>query len=130
MHILAASILLASVALADGDRHWLARAEGSIRGQAAAGPIDAAIAAIARHNPDVILLDVVLPKGDGFTFCRRLKIDAATRLTPVIMVTALTDRESRISGRQAGAMRQESDARGLASGLGARDCGGPSRLRP
>ena len=65
--------------------------------------IDAAIAAIARHNPDVILLDVVLPKGDGFTFCRRLKIDAATRLTPVIMVTALTDRESRISGRQAGA---------------------------
>jgi putative two-component system response regulator len=65
--------------------------------------IDAAIAAIARHNPDVILLDVVLPKGDGFTFCRRLKNDAATRLTPVIMVTALTDRESRISGRQAGA---------------------------
>ena len=65
--------------------------------------IDAAIAAIARHNPDVILLDVVLPKGDGFTLCRRLKIDAATRLTPVIMVTALTDRESRIRGRQAGA---------------------------
>lgn len=65
--------------------------------------IDAAIAAIARQNPDVILLDVVLPKGDGFTFCRRLKIDAATRLTPVIMITALTDRESRIKGREAGA---------------------------
>jgi putative two-component system response regulator len=68
-----------------------------------AGDIDAAITAIARHNPDVILLDVVLPNGDGFTLCRRLKIDAATRLTPVIMVTALTDRESRIKGRQAGA---------------------------
>jgi putative two-component system response regulator len=65
--------------------------------------IDAAISAIARHNPDVILLDVVLPTGDGFTFCRRLKIDPATRLTPVILVTALTDRESRIKGRQAGA---------------------------
>ena len=65
--------------------------------------VDAAIAAIARHNPDVILLDVVLPKGDGFTLCRRLKIDAATRLTPVIMVTALTDRDSRIKGREAGA---------------------------
>lgn len=65
--------------------------------------IDVAITAIARHNPDVILLDVVLPKGDGFTLCRRLKIDTATRLTPVIMVTALTDRESRIRGRQAGA---------------------------
>ena len=68
-----------------------------------AGDIDAAIAAIARHNPDVILLDVVLPQVDGFMFCRRLKNDAATRLTPVIMVTALTDRESRIKGREAGA---------------------------
>ena len=65
--------------------------------------IDAALAAVARHNPDVIVLDVVLPSGDGFTLCRRLKIDAATRLTPVILVTALTDRESRIKGRQAGA---------------------------
>lgn len=65
--------------------------------------VDAAIGAIARHNPDVILLDVVLPEGDGFTLCRRLKNDAATRLTPIIMVTALTDRESRIRGRQAGA---------------------------
>jgi putative two-component system response regulator len=68
-----------------------------------AGDADAAIVAIARRNPDVILLDVVLPKGDGFTLCRRLKIDSATRLIPVIMVTALTDRESRIKGRQAGA---------------------------
>jgi putative two-component system response regulator len=68
-----------------------------------AGDIDAAMAAIGRHHPDVILLDVVLPGGDGFSFCRRLKADAATRLTPVIMVTALGDRESRISGRQAGA---------------------------
>ena len=68
-----------------------------------AGDIDAAMAAIGRHNPDVILLDVVLPGGDGFTFCRRLKADAATRLTPVIMVTALGDRDSRIRGREAGA---------------------------
>src|SRR5687768_8096897 len=68
-----------------------------------AGDTDAATAAIARHNPDVILLDVVLPRDDGFAFCQRLKIDAATRLTPVIMVTALTDRASRIKGREAGA---------------------------
>ena len=53
--------------------------------------IDAALAAVARHNPDVILLDVVRPGGDGFTLCRRLKIDAATRLT---LVTALADREN------------------------------------
>jgi putative two-component system response regulator len=68
-----------------------------------AGDVDAAVAAIARRNPDVIVLDVVLPNGDGFTFCRRLKADPATRLTPVIMVTALSDRDSRIKGREAGA---------------------------
>ena len=57
MNILAASILLASVALADGDRLWLARADGSTRGQAAAGPVDAAIAAYERaaaEQPDSI----------------------------------------------------------------------------
>jgi putative two-component system response regulator len=59
--------------------------------------------AIDRENPDVILLDVVLPDLDGFTICRRLKDDAATRLTPVILVTGRTDRQSRIEGRLAGA---------------------------
>lgn len=58
---------------------------------------------VASYNPDVILLDVVFPGADGFTFCQDLKRDAATRLTPVILVTGLTDRESRIKGRQAGA---------------------------
>ena len=67
------------------------------------GDAGAATGAIARVNPDVIVLDVMLPHTDGFTFCRRLKADAATRLTPVIMVTALTDRDSRIKGREAGA---------------------------
>jgi putative two-component system response regulator len=62
-----------------------------------------ALAAVASHNPDVILLDVVFPGSDGFTLCQRLKRDPATRLTPVILVTGLIDRESRIKGRQAGA---------------------------
>jgi putative two-component system response regulator len=53
--------------------------------------------------PDVILLDVVLPDGDGFSICRRLKDNASTRLTPVILVTGLGDRDSRIRGRLAGA---------------------------
>lgn len=68
-----------------------------------AADADSALAAIAFHNPDVILLDVVLPGGDGFTLCRRLKNDTATRLTPIVLVTGLTDRESRIKGREAGA---------------------------
>jgi putative two-component system response regulator len=68
-----------------------------------AADIDAASTTIALRNPDVILLDVVLPNGDGFSLCRRLKADPATRLTPIIMITALSDRESRIKGREAGA---------------------------
>jgi len=61
------------------------------------------LAAVASHNPDVVLLDVMLPGGNGFTICQHLKQDVATRLTPVILVTGMTDRESRIRGRQAGA---------------------------
>jgi len=62
-----------------------------------------ALEAVARHQPDVILLDVVFPGGDGFALCQTLKRDAVTRLTPVILVTGFTDRESRIKGRRAGA---------------------------
>jgi putative two-component system response regulator len=62
-----------------------------------------ALAAVASHSPDVILLDVLFPGSDGFTLCELLKRDAATRLTPVILVTGLTDRDSRIKGRLAGA---------------------------
>src|SRR3954447_13370555 len=68
-----------------------------------ASSVDAARDAIDRQPPDVILLDVMLPGEDGFSICRRLKDDASTRLTPVILVTALSDRESRIEGRRAGA---------------------------
>jgi putative two-component system response regulator len=62
-----------------------------------------AFAAITRTQPDVILLDVVLPDLDGFELCRRLKNDVSTRLTPVVLVTALNDRQTRIKGREAGA---------------------------
>src|SRR3954469_7681591 len=68
-----------------------------------ASNVDAARDAIDRQPPDVILLDVMLPGEDGFSICRRLKDNATTRLTPVILVTALSDRESRIEGRRAGA---------------------------
>jgi putative two-component system response regulator len=68
-----------------------------------AADVPSAHAAVTRYSPDVIVLDVVLPGGSGFTVCQRLKQDATTRLTPVILVTGMTDRESRIRGRQAGA---------------------------
>jgi len=62
-----------------------------------------ALAAIVRHPPDVILLDVVMPGMDGFTLCKRLKNDLMTRLTPVILITGLSDQDTKIKGLAAGA---------------------------
>lgn len=62
-----------------------------------------ALAIVAGEHPDLVLLDVVMPKLDGFETCRRLKHDPATRLVPVVLVTALHDRSDRIRGLEAGA---------------------------
>lgn len=56
-----------------------------------------------QHDPDVVLLDVMMPGMDGFQVCRILKRDSETRLIPVIMVTALRDIQRRIEGIEAGA---------------------------
>jgi signal transduction histidine kinase len=53
-------------------------------------------------RPDIILLDVVMPRMDGFEVCRRLKAMAAVRETPVIFMTALTDSEDKIRGFEIG----------------------------
>ena len=62
-----------------------------------------AIDAARSGQPDVILLDVMMPEMDGFEACRRLKADAATRHIPVVMVTALDQREDRVQGLECGA---------------------------
>jgi putative two-component system response regulator len=63
----------------------------------------AALDAVNKHRPDVILLDVGMPGLDGIEVCRRLKSDPATRLTPVVLVTGLSDLSDRIKGIEAGA---------------------------
>ena len=50
-----------------------------------------AMQAVAQHNPDLILLDIMMPKMSGFEVCRRLKEDEATCDIPVVMVTALNE---------------------------------------
>ena len=56
------------------------------------------------HDPDVILLDIIMPGMDGYAVCRQLKADEHLRDIPVVFLTALhTDRESRVMALQAGA---------------------------
>lgn len=62
-----------------------------------------ALAAVERERPDLVLLDIVMPKIDGYEVCRRLKTDPLTRLIPVVLVTGLTETDSRIRGLQVGA---------------------------
>lgn len=64
---------------------------------------EAALEAVHAHRPDVVLLDVTMPRLDGLQVCRRLKSDPATRLTPVVLVTGLSDLQDRIKGIEAGA---------------------------
>ena len=52
--------------------------------------------------PDLVLMDVNMPRLDGFEACIRLKADPRTRLVPVVLVTALSAREDRIKGISAG----------------------------
>jgi putative two-component system response regulator len=54
-------------------------------------------------QPDVILLDVMMPEMDGYEVCRRLKSDQETRLLPVVFVTGLDSRQARLQGLEAGA---------------------------
>ena len=62
----------------------------------------AALERVIKSQPDLILLDVMMPGMDGFEVCRELKQNQKTRLIPVIFITALNDRRSRIRGIEAG----------------------------
>ncbi len=57
----------------------------------------------AELMPDIILLDVMMPGMDGFDVCRRLRADARLAEVPIVLVTALDDRASRLQGIEAGA---------------------------
>lgn len=62
----------------------------------------AALDCVIDLNPDLILLDVMMPGMDGYEVCRRLKQDEQTRLIPIVFVTALNDRRARLKGIEAG----------------------------
>ncbi|MDZ4862916.1 MAG: response regulator [Gemmatimonadota bacterium] len=49
---------------------------------------EAGLAAARSHPPDIIVLDVMMPRLNGYQVCRQLKADPATRAIPVVMVTS------------------------------------------
>ncbi|MFY9528803.1 MAG: response regulator [Candidatus Acidiferrales bacterium] len=61
------------------------------------------LAIVGQVRPDVILLDVNMPKLDGYETCRRLKENPDTRQIPVIFLTARTQKTERERGMRAGA---------------------------
>ena len=62
-----------------------------------------ALEQIAAEEPDLVLLDIEMPRMDGLTLCRQLKSDATQRLIPIVLITALHDRATRLRGLEAGA---------------------------
>lgn len=54
-------------------------------------------------KPDIFLIDLMMPELDGFQLCRLLRADPLFKTTPVIIVTALTDTDSRMVAMGAGA---------------------------
>jgi adenylate cyclase len=69
--------------------------------QAADG--EEALDVAVRERPDLILLDVMMPKIDGIEVCRRLKADPTMPFTPIILVTAKSDSKDVVAGLDAGA---------------------------
>ncbi|MFV9503048.1 MAG: HD domain-containing phosphohydrolase [Oscillochloridaceae bacterium umkhey_bin13] len=62
-----------------------------------------AYAQALRHQPDLILLDVNMPRLDGLEVCRRLRATVQLAEVPILMLTALADRRDRLNGLAAGA---------------------------
>ncbi|MBN1164060.1 MAG: response regulator [Candidatus Krumholzibacteriota bacterium] len=62
-----------------------------------------AVEMVRREFPDLIMLDLMMPKIDGFEVCRRLRSDFQTSQIPIIMLTAKSDLNDKIKGLQGGA---------------------------
>src|ERR1700745_325322 len=63
----------------------------------------AAVYELAQTQVDLVLLDVMMPRLNGFEACEKIKNSPDTYLIPVIMITALSDKEDRLEGIKVGA---------------------------
>src|ERR671934_92218 len=64
---------------------------------------EAALALTFKHNPQLIVLDLMLPKLDGFAVARKLRATALTRNLPILMLTAKCEIADKVQGFEAGA---------------------------
>ncbi|MGE5615597.1 MAG: adenylate/guanylate cyclase domain-containing protein [Bacillota bacterium] len=69
----------------------------------AAASGEEALVKLRRQLPDVLLLDVMMPGISGYDVCRAVRADPALEMLPVVMVTALENRDERVRGLEAGA---------------------------
>jgi DNA-binding response OmpR family regulator len=65
--------------------------------------VDGGLHLLRQRKPDLVVLDIELPDGNGFDICRKIRDSAELAATPVIMLTGKTDLESKLSGFSAGA---------------------------
>jgi PAS domain S-box-containing protein len=63
---------------------------------------EGAISQLSAHHVDLLIMDVMMPRMNGFEATRRIRQDQAHRLLPIILVTALRETENRVMGLQAG----------------------------
>jgi signal transduction histidine kinase/DNA-binding response OmpR family regulator len=97
----------ACVLIVDDERHnrelleVMLKPEGFLLLSASSG--EEALALVARQPPDLILLDVMMPGMNGYEVAGKIKGDPATKNIPVVMLTALDDRNARMLGLSAGA---------------------------
>src|SRR5260221_5819429 len=61
-----------------------------------------ALSAVLEHQPDLLLLDVMMPKLDGIEVCRRLRADKMLPFVPIILITAKSDSKDVVAGLNAG----------------------------
>ncbi len=77
----------------------------AVKGYAVATAVNGeeALAKVAAEQPDLVLLDVMMPGLSGYDVCRRMRADPATALLPVVLVTSLDPQQERVKGIEAGA---------------------------
>ena len=63
---------------------------------------EVALECLSSSLPDLVLLDVMMPKLDGYEVCKKIKSAKETQFLPVVMITALKEEEERIKGIEAG----------------------------